>query len=606
MLFRSPALRRSTRNHKPSKAGADSIVSELAVEDARIAGEDWATDPNTPTANLTTCDEETPELDLSDDNDSDVPIAYATSVPIPEPTNHWLPNSYAEAMTRPNIWQGPIDKELDVMKEREVWKVVNPPPGVRLVRTRWTFANKYNGDGALTTCKARLVAKGFTQIPGVDFYTSYASVVRYESLRMNLAIAAAKDMEAWQVDYVAAYLNAEPQATIYIELPDGAKVEGKVGLLQKSLYGTMDGAANWWETLDKDMKELGYKRSKADPSVRSRHENGSTTITSTYTDDTTGISSSMDEAERAKAELGRKFKTKDLGEASLVLGIKIERDREAGMISISQRAYLERVLERFGMANCNPTSTPIALGTVLSKGQAPVTDDDRQFMTDKPYREVLGSIMYAQVATRPDLSYAVSTLSKFASNPGKQHWIALTRVLRYIKGTLDYKITYGGDGFTDLAPIGYVDADYAGDIDTRRSCAGQVFIQAGGPTSWGSQSQPTVALSTTEAEYMATSRAAKQIEWMYSSMDEVGYPQARPARLYNDNAGAVSLTQNTKGNVRVKHIDIRHHYIRDLVEDGKVIIRHIPSAENLADVFTKPLGRDLHHKACIGLRLCAD
>ena len=255
------------------------------------------------------------------------------------------------------------------------------------------------------------------------------------------------------------------------------------------------------------------------------------------------------------------------------------------------------------MTDCNPTPTPITLGTPLTKQQAPLTDEDRQFMANKPYREILGSIMYAQIATQPDLSYAISTLSRFVSNPGRPHWIALMHVLRYIKGTLDFKITYGGKGYTNLAPIGYVDADYAGDVDTRRSCSGHVFLQAGGPSAWGSQYQQTVALSTTEAEYMAMSRAAKQMEFMYSSMDKVGYPQTRPADLYNDNAGAVSLTKNTKGNTRVKHIDVRHHYICDMVEDGKITIHHIPPSDNLADVFTKPLGRDAHRRACIGMRL---
>ena len=188
---------------------------------------------------------------------SDTPPPLTIPLP-PEPDNHWLPDLYTEAMTRPDLWQGPIEKELAVMHERNVWKIVDPSPDVRLVKTCWTFANKYDGDGRLDARKARLVAKGFTQIPGVDFYESYTSVIRYESLHMNLAIAAAKNMEAWQIDYVAAYLNAKPQATVHIELPEGAKVEGKIGLLQKSLYGTMDGAANWWRTLDKDMKELGY------------------------------------------------------------------------------------------------------------------------------------------------------------------------------------------------------------------------------------------------------------------------------------------------------------------------------------------------------------
>jgi hypothetical protein len=188
------------------------------------------------------------------------------------------------------------------------------------------------------------------------------------------------------------------------------------------------------------------------------------------------------------------------------------------------------------MMDCNSKPTPLPLGIVLSKDQSPKSQEDRKLMADKPYREVLGSIMYAQIGTRPDLSYAVSTLSKYASNPGIAHWQALIHVLRYIKATLHYKITYGGDCFKDLKPTGWVDADYGGDIDSRRSCAGYVFIQAGGPTAWSAQYQPMVALSTTEAEYMAVSCAAKQILWMYSEMEEVGYAQEKPGILYNDNS----------------------------------------------------------------------
>ena len=165
------------------------------------------------------------------------------------------------------------------------------------------------------------------------------------------------------------------------------------------LYGTMDGANNWWGTLDNEMGELGYYRSKADPLVCSCHADGNITITSTYTDDTTGISSLKQEAERAKEELGWTYETKDLGDAKLVLGIWIDRDRDTGTISISQHAYLERVLEHFGMTDCNPRTTPLPPGIVLTKEQTPQTTEQHIFMADKPYRKLLGSIMYAQIAT---------------------------------------------------------------------------------------------------------------------------------------------------------------------------------------------------------------
>lgn len=569
--------------NEPRRSGR---IAEAAAAKARLVALS-RTSINSITAYMTTLDNDAAILVNPDDN--------------------WVPTSYDEAMTRPDLWQKPMDDEIDRMYEHKVWDLVDKPPGAKLMKNRWVFANKYDANGVLSGRKARLVAKGFTQIPGEHYFETYASVVRYESLRMMLALAAAKDMEAWQSDYDSAFLNAPTQVPILMEQPEGYIVEGseeKAAELHKALYGTMDGAYNWWQELDKEMKELGYYRSQADQCVRSRHVNGEVTITSTYTDDVSGLSTTVEGSIEARKELGLKFKVKDLGEVNLILGIRVTRNRQAGTISLDQRPYLERVLERFGMTDCNPRSTPLPPGIQFHKADSPLNEEDTRFMKDKPYREALGSIMYAQLATRPDLSYAVTTLSKYSNNPGPAHWKALQHVLQYIKGTLHYRILYGGEGHRSVTPHGYVDASFADDLDTRRSCGGQVHIQAGGPTGWGSKYQDTVALSTTEAEYMALTWGARQILWMYSSMSEVGFPQQLPAQLFGDNTGAISLSKNTKGNARVKHIDIREHYIRERVDEGDICITQVPSAENLADMFTKPLGRVAHHRACIALRLC--
>lgn len=591
-----PTTRRSNRKTKPTTALKDSLASEESIETARRLNVDWATDSRQPRmaaviAAMTEFDDARALLTNPDDN--------------------WIPNSYTEAMTRPDLWKEPMDEEIAKLKSFGVWTLVDRPANTKLMKNRWTYANKYDEDGNLVGRRARLVAKGFTQIPGVDYFETYASVVRYESLRMNLAIAAAKGMDAWQIDYVSAYLNSPTQVPIHMEQPEGYVIAPtspnspeQVALVQKALYGTMDGANNWWKTLDEDMRGLGYYRSLADSSVRSRHVDGEVTITSTYTDDVTGISTTPEGGKIAREELGHTFKTKDLGDVKYILGIRVDRNREAGTISLSQRAYFERVLARYGMSDCKPAPTPLPFGVVLDKSQSPSTPEDHHYMKDKPYREVLGSVMYGEIATRFELAFATSKLSKYAINPGKAHWLALMHVLRYIKGTLDHKITYGGKGFTSLAPVGYVDSDFAADTDTRRSCGGYIFLQAGGPTAWGCQFQPTVALSTTEAEYMALSRAARQAIWMYSAMSEVGYPQTKPARLIGDNSGSISLTKNAKHNARAKHIDIRHHFIRERVEMGDIAVEYVPSSENLADILTKPLGRLDHHRLCVLLRLC--
>jgi len=222
-------------------------------------------------------------------------------------------------------------------------------------------------------------------------------------------------------------------------------------------------------------------------------------------------------------------------------------------------------------------------------------------MSNKPYRPILGSVMWGQLATRPDLSFAVSLLSRFQADPSIEHWNALMHVIGYIKNTLDYGLIYSRD--YDITPLAYVDADYGGCRDTRRSTSGYVFTMAGGPVTWSSKRQATVALSTVEAEYVAMSRCAQQMVWMHTWLDEVGIEHVIPGVIKGDSRGAIALVKNTKDHGKVKHIDIRHHYIRELVKAETITFKQIPSADNLADLFTKPLARDTHHRLLKNLNI---
>jgi hypothetical protein len=205
------------------------------------------------------------------------------------------------------------------------------------------------------------------------------------------------------------------------------------------------------------------------------------------------------------------------------------------------------------------------------------------------------------LATRPDLSFAVSSLSRFQADPGVEHWKSLLHVIGYIKNTIDYGLTYSRDA--ELTPLAYVDADYGGCRDTRRSTSGYVFTMAGGPVTWSSKRQATVALSTVEAEYVAMSRCAQQMVWMQTWLDEVEITHTVPGVVKGDSRGAIALAKTTKDHGKVKHIDIRHHYLRELVKSGSVIFEQIPSADNLADLFTKPLARDHHHRFLASLNI---
>ncbi|RVW83074.1 Retrovirus-related Pol polyprotein from transposon TNT 1-94 [Vitis vinifera] len=210
--------------------------------------------------------------------------------------------------------------------------------------------------------------------------------------------------------------------------------------------------------------------------------------------------SSVDERSSDKAHVVTHFDMKDLGEAFYVLGIKILRDRANGVLKLSQRAYIERILKRFNMHNCKSTKAPIVKGDKFSKAQCPQNDDEREEMKTIPYSSVVGSLMYAQVCTRPDIAFVVGMLGRYLSNPGSQHWKAAKKVLRYLQGTKDLMLTYQRTSLLDV--VGFCDADFAGCIDDKKSTTGYIFMMAGGAVSWKSVKQTLTASSTMEAEYV--------------------------------------------------------------------------------------------------------
>lgn len=274
-----------------------------------------------------------------------------------------------------------------------------------------------------------------------------------------------------------------------------------------------------------------------------------------------------------------------------------------GSIVINQAHYLEDVLERFQMDNCNPVRTPFATNTCLSQG----TDDEVSAARHLPYMSLVGSLMYAAICTRPDIMYAVGKLSQFNSCYTEEHWLAAKHVLRYLKGTLHRGIKYDHD--TDATLRGYADADYANDKDTRCSITGYLFTFGPSVFSWRSRRQRTVALSTTEAEYMAISDCSRHALWIkaifldldisfspeFSVSSSVSvFSSSDSISIFNDNNGSNILTKDPVINDRSKHIDIRYHFIREKVKEKQISTHHIPMSENPADYLTKPLPIDLH------------
>ena len=583
--------RRSARTSQPSQAGIQSTEYQRRESTGKDDGQDWANDRRRPQASVI--------FDWSTTDCED----FVACLLAETKASHHIPRSYRHAMTvDPERWMVPMQIEMETLKLKHTWDLVKPPPGANIMGSMWIYDIKWDGEGNRIKDKARLVGKGFTQQLGVDYNETWAGVTRLESVRMTAAVAAAHNLKLWRIDFVGAYLNSLTKEDIYMKQPEGfvePGYEDYVCKLVHTIYGTMQGGHDWYETLARTYDKLGYTTSRADPCVRFKRDGENYTITDTYTDDIFGASNSDEETRKRKDEIGRVWEIKDVGETEYFLGMRVQQDLAAGTIRLTQRPYWEHVLNRFGLDNVIPRNTPLPVGIVLDNSMSPKTDSEKRKMDDKPYRSILGSVMWGQLATRPDLSFSVSLLARFQANPGIDHWNALIHVIGYIKNTLDYGLTYSRD--SDLSPSAFVDADYGGCRDTRRSTSGYVFTMAGGAVTWSSKRQTTVALSTVEAEYVAMSRCAQQMVWMHSWLAEVGVKYSSPGLLKADNRGAIALTKNTKDHGKVKHIDIRHHYIRELLRSGVIAIEQVPSEDNLADLFTKPIPRDQHHRLLAAL-----
>ena len=433
--------------------------------------------------------------------------------------------------------------EMDTLKAKHTWDLVKPPPGANIMGSMWVYNIKWDGEGNQIKDKARLVGKGYTQQLGVDYNKTWAGVTRLKSIRMTAAVAAKLNLKLWRLDFVGAYLNSLMKEDIYMKQPEGfiePGYEDFVCKLVHTIYGTMQGGHDWYETLSKTYNELGYTTSRADPCVRFKTENGNYTITDTYTDNVFGASNNDKEIERRKGEIGKVWEVKDVGETEYFLGMRVQQDLDLGTIRLTQCPYWEHVLIRFSLTHITPRNTPLPVGIILDANMSPKTNSERKKMEDKLYRSVLGSVMWGQLATRPDLSFSVSLLACFQANPGIDHWNALMHVIGYIKNTIDYGLTYSCD--SNLSPIAFVDADYGGCRDTRCSTSGYVFLMAGGAVTWSSKRQATVALSTVEAEYVAMSRCAQQMVWMHSWLSEVGIEYSLPGLIKGDHIVMLQCT----------------------------------------------------------------
>ena len=420
------------------------------------------------------------------------------------------PISYKEAMRSKQIseWLTTMKEEIASLKKNDTWVLVDKPTNKKLVGSKWVFKlNEWITGVEKSRYKARLVVKGFTQREGVDFNEVFSPVVKYSSIRVLLAITAALDLELDHMDVKTTFLHGNLDEEILMSQLEGFIEEGKkdkVCLLKKILYGLKQSPHQWYLRFDDFMLSHGYQRSQYDCCVYYKIlSSGHTIYLLLYVDDMLIACKLKEEMKKLKKELSFEFEMKNLGPAKKILRMKIVRGRSEKMLFLTQTDYVRKVLDRFGMLSSKSVSTSFATHIKLSKQQEPTREVDMEYMVRILYSSAVGSIMYVMVCSRPDIAFGVGMVSRYMGNPGKSHWESIKWILRYLNGSIRHDIMFGRVNNTSCKILGFVDSDFVGDIDKRRSVTGFVFTLFRGAVRWKSSLQPVVTLSTTEAEYIA-------------------------------------------------------------------------------------------------------
>jgi hypothetical protein len=513
-----------------------------------------------------------------------------------------IPESYQEAINDPiygSKWREAVKLELNNLIRFGTWRYVKRPRDHVVVSTKWVFDVKRSGDGRIDRFKARLVARGFSQREGLDFEDTFAPVIRLESLRILFAIAASYGLQAHLLDATNAYVGSKIDKQIYMEIPEGIDPKSHdpkdVCEILQSLYGLRQSAYLWNQKVKKFVTSIGFQQSTADPGV---FINDRGVIIALYVDDILIFSKSTKDIESTKDQLKRFHPMKDLGLATKILGIRITWKKNS--IQLDQQFYAQSILEEFGMMNAKPQAIPLSPSIDLNDTSSRKLPQDLHAQ----FRQIIGRLTYLAGGTRLDIQFTVNRLSQHLADPRDIHHKASKHLLRYIKATIHYRISYRKDCRTKGSDLltGYSDSSY-GNATKYRSTSAYIFTMAEGPISWCSRKQPITATSTTEAEYIAAAEAAKHAIWIKHFLFSIRKGLKGPVQLGIDNQGALALASNPVNHLRSKHIRIRYHAIRDYIEHGDITTIYIPTSEMLADGLTKAIKSEGLNRMAKTLRL---
>lgn len=421
-----------------------------------------------------------------------------------------------------------MKSEMNSLVKNKSYEIVKLPPGKEVLKTKWVLTEKRDKAGK-KKFKARLVIKGCSQKQGINYQETFSPVVKYASLRYLFSLAAKENLRIDHMDVTTAYLQSDLNEEIHVQPPWNSKENtGMVWRLKKAIYGLKQSGRCWNEKLHDVLTTLGLTQSKSDPCIYSlKNKTGQILIVAVYVDDLLIFTNQKGLRENLKKNLQKQFEMKDLGTAKRCIGMNISRNTEERKLWIDQKDYVEAILKKHQMMDCKAVDTPLESGLDFS-------ESNNNENIDVPYQETIGSLLYLSQISRPDIAYAISLLSRYNNCYTMTHWNAVKRVLRYLKGTVNYRLEFNSESAFDA----YCDADWGNKLNDRYSVTGSCIKVNGGLISWYSKRQKTVALSTTEAEYMALSFTVQEALWIKQLISEVcKYEVQKPLAIHCDNVG---------------------------------------------------------------------
>jgi hypothetical protein len=502
-----------------------------------------------------------------------------------------IPKTYEQSQVSPYQleWNKAMVDELQTMRERKVWTLVDRPEKTKVVGSRWVYSVKTNDNKQIVRFKARLVAQGYKQRKYIDYTDIFSPVVNFSVIKLLVVLLIS--ILGWyheQADVKAAYLYGNLNEVIYMEQPPGFQIKGKenkVCLLKKSIYGLHQSGREWHIELNKILELLEFEKLKWCNCV---YKYKSNIVLVVYVDDLVIFGKSPNDIDEVFVKLNSELDIKRLGKIKHLLGVNFENINSC--IYMHQISYIEKLVERFNDLPKSNVSLPLKIGCVLPSKVKEDEISENDLMLKFPYRTLIGCLSYLADRTRPDISFAVNVMSQYCNGYTFQHWKIVVDLMNYVFNTKYYTINLSK--ISGLRLEAFADANWGSNLMTRHSTTGYIILFGNVPFAWKASKQKCIALSSMESEFVALANCSKELTWFHNVINELNLIKIDIPIQWSDNQSAIFFSTNRVENLKTKHIDIKYQFIRELVTNNKIVLNYVKSKDNLADFLTRTLSKD--------------